>query len=154
MRKPVPSCFFVLGICVFIGICDARSSSSSGPGDSPGKSPGYVGAETCKSCHDEEYASVSATAHKELFAEREVKKQGCEACHGPGQAHLDGNGDASKIFRFSDARLAAVRTRCGACHQDLSGEAHTQRQTSCLKCHSIHQAKPKDFLLKPDAAQE
>ena len=112
------------------------------------KPAGYVGAETCKSCHDETFPSVLESAHQKLFAETRPEKQGCEACHGPGRAHVDGNGDPDKIFRFTDARPAAVRSHCATCHQDLSGDQHARPQTSCLSCHSVHHYQQKEFLLR------
>jgi hypothetical protein len=50
---------------------------------------------------------------------------GCEACHGPGGFHVDGDGDASKIVlpaRLSSERSAMI---CASCHvrgTDPSGE--------------------------------
>jgi len=114
---------------------------------------GYVGSEKCQACHDEEYGSITGSPHKKLFEASQPETQGCEACHGPGQAHIDGNGDASKIFRFTEARLPTVRARCGACHKGLSDTPHTRQQESCLNCHSAHHANGKEFLLKRDAGQ-
>lgn len=107
----------------------------------------FVGSETCQSCHDEAYSTVADSAHNKLFAAKQEEKRGCEACHGPGQAHVDGNGDASKIFRFTDARSAAVRARCGVCHESLSSDTHGQSSANCLSCHSVHRFTQKKFLL-------
>ena len=90
---------------------------------------------------------MADSAHKKLFTESQQEKQGCEACHGPGQAHVDGNGDASKIFRFTDARANTVRARCGSCHEDLSAETHGHSSVQCLSCHSVHHFTQKKFLL-------
>jgi hypothetical protein len=118
-----------------------------------GRPSGYVGAETCKPCHDELYPSLLDSAHQKLFAETKPEKQGCEACHGPGKAHIDGNGDAAKIFRFIDARTPAVRSHCAVCHQDLSGDQHAHPQASCLTCHSVHHYQQKEFLLLNPASK-
>ncbi|HEY7096526.1 MAG TPA: hypothetical protein VH437_07375 [Terriglobales bacterium] len=114
---------------------------------------GFVGSEKCRACHDEEYASIAGSPHKKLLEASQPEKQGCEACHGPGQAHMDGNGDASKIFRFTGARTLTVRARCGTCHKDLSDATHSRQQDSCLSCHSAHHAQEKELLLKGDAGQ-
>ena len=111
------------------------------------KPAGYVGAETCKPCHDELFSPVLESSHHKLFTESKPEKQGCEACHGPGRAHIDGNGDPAKIFRFTDARTPVVRSHCAACHQDLGGEQHSRPQASCLSCHSVHHYQEKQFLL-------
>ena len=133
---PVPSLVFLVSL-----LCLGTFAADHA------KPAGYVGSETCKSCHDEAYTSLSESAHKKLFTESKPEKQGCEACHGPGQAHVDGNGDASKIFRFTDARAPQVRARCGACHESLSVDSHTNSSASCLSCHSPHHYQQKKFLL-------
>ena len=40
----------------------------------------------------------------------------CESCHGPGKAHVDGGGDASKIFQFTKATPKQVEQKCLSCH--------------------------------------
>jgi DmsE family decaheme c-type cytochrome len=77
----------------------------------------------------------------------------CEACHGPGSAHVEGGGDKSKIFRFAGTAPAAISAQCLACH----GESHTQGNfrrsmhfrngVACTDCHSPHKPKQQDFLL-------
>jgi predicted CXXCH cytochrome family protein len=107
----------------------------------------YVGAETCRGCHDDVYLTFADSAHQKLLANTDSATQGCEACHGPGRAHVDGNGDASRIFRFRDAKAAAVHTRCVPCHSDKSGGADSHSKMSCLTCHSVHHYREKNFLL-------
>jgi hypothetical protein len=60
----------------------------------------YVGAETCKTCHEEIYNAWEKTPHWKttLNTEGGPSKQGCEGCHGPGAEHVAGGGDVSKIF--------------------------------------------------------
>lgn len=108
---------------------------------------GYVGADTCRSCHDEQYDSFSQSAHRKLLEEKNTGKQGCEACHGPGAGHVNGNGDPEKIFRFQGATAGVVRSRCGACHADLPAPVHKQHSLSCLSCHAAHNYAEKKFLL-------
>ena len=119
-------------------------------GQSAGAHPAeahYVGSDTCRSCHDEQYESFSASAHAKLLDNKEPAQQGCEACHGAGAEHVNGNGDAEKIFRFQNATKEVVRSRCGACHSDLSANVHKQHSISCLSCHSAHRYAEKKFLL-------
>lgn len=109
----------------------------------------YVGADTCRSCHDEPYDSFAASPHQALFESKEPSKQGCEACHGPGAEHVNSNGDPSKIFRFQEAPAETVRAHCGACHSTTTDTLHKQHSLSCLKCHSAHQyAEKKTLLIK------
>ena len=43
-------------------------------------------------CHDTQ--GYKGTAHGRAFNERTpAAQQGCESCHGPGEAHVDGSGD-------------------------------------------------------------
>ena len=49
----------------------------------------YVGSETCKACHEDQFKSFSTTKHAKLanLESWKNKVQGCESCHGPGKAH-------------------------------------------------------------------
>jgi len=114
----------------------------------------YVGAETCKTCHEDLYNSWAKTAHWKTTLNKEggPAKQGCEGCHGPGKAHVDGGGDVTKIFTFKNAS-AAVSERCLSCHAGGSehmnalNSEHTKNGVSCLSCHSPHHAEAREFLL-------
>src|SRR5471030_2279781 len=46
----------------------------------------YVGAETCKTCHEDIFKNFETTPHfvTTLQNKRGPEWQGCEACHGPG----------------------------------------------------------------------
>ena len=48
----------------------------------------YVGAETCKTCHEDIYNGWEKTPHWKTTLNKEggPSKQGCEGCHGPGAA--------------------------------------------------------------------
>jgi predicted CXXCH cytochrome family protein len=107
----------------------------------------YVGAETCQPCHDDVYGRFSESPHQKLLASTDPAKQGCEACHGPGAEHANSNGDVSKIFRFGEAKPAAVRSRCLVCHGELKKDFHAQHPISCLKCHSAHHYTQKQNML-------
>ena len=59
---------------------------------------GYVGADTCVTCHDGEGKSLSHTEHGRAANPRTpMAGMGCESCHGPGKAHVDADGDITKI---------------------------------------------------------
>lgn len=125
-------------------------------GQQPAGSPGaeasrYAGPETCHACHDDAYQSFAASAHEKLLANLESAQQGCEACHGPGADHVNGNGDASKIFRFSEAKPAAIRSHCVACHTQIREDPHSRHDVTCLSCHSAHHyTQPKFILIKSE----
>jgi predicted CXXCH cytochrome family protein len=109
----------------------------------------YLGSDACIACHDDANNTLDKTAHRKLFAEKDAAKNGCEACHGPGSEHVNGNGDTAKIVRFAGASAREVTSRCGACHVDFE-EGHGHKSVNCLSCHSVHHApQTKAILLKP-----
>src|SRR5271156_1223893 len=63
----------------------------------------YVGSETCKTCHEAIYNGWEKSPHwNQTYAKGGIAKHGCEDCHGPGSAHVEGGGDKTKIFSFTD----------------------------------------------------
>jgi hypothetical protein len=77
----------------------ASASAASAPSSDVSK---YVGAETCKTCHEEIYNEWEKTPHWKttLNIKGGPSKQGCEGCHGPGADHVAGGGDKTRIFVF------------------------------------------------------
>src|SRR5262249_59747748 len=56
---------------------------------------GYVGAETCKGCHDEAFHKFQPTRMGRLFLKQPrnmTESLACENCHGPGQKHVEAGG--------------------------------------------------------------
>src|SRR3982750_3942535 len=51
----------------------------------------YVGSDTPKPCHEDQFNNFAHTAHKKLedLSSWKGKVVGCEACHGPGKAHVE-----------------------------------------------------------------
>jgi len=107
-------------------------------------SSGYVGAETCKTCHDDIYSLYMKTKHRQTVTDTHASpsKQGCEACHGPGAAH---SADPSQpMFNFKTASPAERSARCLTCHSsDKSHEAYNTSEhklmgVSCDQCHDPH----------------
>jgi predicted CXXCH cytochrome family protein len=87
---------------------------------------------------------------------------GCEACHGPGKAHVEAEaaaaGDPAKveagtklIFKF-DANPKENSERCLVCHasgKPQSGFGHSMHMAagvSCQDCHTPHLVKPAESL--------
>ena len=81
-----------------------NAQSTSAPTATASSSEGskYVGADTCKTCHEEIYNAWEKTPHWKttLNTKGGPSKQGCEGCHGPGADHVAGGGDKTKIFVF------------------------------------------------------
>jgi hypothetical protein len=78
----------------------------------------YVGAETCKTCHEEVYNGWEKTPHWKTTLDTKggPSHQGCEGCHGPGADHVAGGGDKTKIFVFENASTKEINLRCMSCH--------------------------------------
>lgn len=114
----------------------------------------YAGSDTCKTCHEEIFKKFEATPHwKTTMARHGVTARGCEACHGPGQAHVEAGGDKSKIFTFAGADPAEASRRCLSCHEygeehaNFTRSQHNANEVSCVACHSPHHAREAQYLL-------
>ncbi len=114
----------------------------------------YVGADTCKTCHEEIFNGLQTTRHwnSVMKTKQGVEAHSCESCHGPGAAHAQ-DADPKKIFSFKTASSKEINQRCLECHSsgkdhsNFSRSAHSENNLSCLSCHSAHQANKKEFLL-------
>jgi DmsE family decaheme c-type cytochrome len=115
--------------------------------------PGFIGAEACATCHEGYEASVKATKHGQAKDPRSPwAAQGCESCHGPGEAHAS---DPEKVKPRQFDRIAAseVTDTCVTCHNRSThalwkGSQHEARNVSCVSCHSVHKPKSAQFQLK------
>ena len=123
----------------------AQAPATTPPAPTPASSTpakdGYVGADTCLTCHDTQ--SLHGTPHgNPKIPGSPASKQGCESCHGPGQAHVD---DPEHGHQRNLGKLPAsvVSETCLKCHSDSehamwSGSAHSARSLGCTTCHSVH----------------
>jgi DmsE family decaheme c-type cytochrome len=139
----------------------AKSSDQAQKYVRPSDASLYVGSETCKTCHEDMpskdfFKNYEGSPH--FVTTLETKKgpewQGCEACHGPGKAHVEGGGDKTKIFTFRNASAREISERCLDCHQNgqehanFGHSAHLQNGVGCTDCHDPHHAKESRFLMK------
>jgi DmsE family decaheme c-type cytochrome len=139
----------------------AQSSTVSAPPAVSPEDSKYVGAETCKTCHEEIYNAWQKTPNWKttLNTNGGPSKQGCEGCHGPGADHVAGGGDKTKIFVFEGKSRQETSARCLSCHGEaheqshFAESAHSSSDVGCLDCHSPHHAKEKEFLLVQEQPQ-
>ncbi|HWO29472.1 MAG TPA: DmsE family decaheme c-type cytochrome [Candidatus Acidoferrum sp.] len=115
----------------------------------------YLGAEVCKTCHEDIYNAWEKSPHWKTTLDTKggPSHQGCESCHGPGSAHVAGGGDVTKIFVFKDHSTKEIDARCLTCHAGATehmnaiNSLHSKNDVSCVSCHSPHHAETKEFLL-------
>ncbi len=110
----------------------------------------YVGSDTCKACHEDQFHQFSQTKMGKLFLKHPrstQEKLACESCHGPGKKHAEapGSGKDAKLISFlkHDPTPVEVRNKvCLDCHSKgarifWSGSAHDSRDVACTGCHHI-----------------
>lgn len=120
----------------------------------PPQAGGYVGQDTCLTCHQDQ--AYDGTAHaRTADARTPAATQGCESCHGPGEEHVNGGGDASKIRRFTRGGASPAETSdtCTTCHNRgehalWEGSQHEGRDVTCTTCHSVHDPQSETKQLK------
>jgi DmsE family decaheme c-type cytochrome len=117
---------------------------------------GYIGAATCKGCHETQYATYTRTVHAKKEVQGPEYKEACETCHGPGAKHVEkGGGRGVEIFDFGKKVNAKARSaKCLTCHEETKQLAswnmskHKNEDVACDDCHAVHSGHTK--LLKAD----
>jgi len=116
----------------------------------PAQASGYAGEDTCLTCHEDK--SYKGTAHAfKADAKTPAAGQGCESCHGPGQAHVEAGGDKTKIQNPKGMTPSAASETCTTCHNRKThalwdGSQHDQRNVGCVSCHSVHAPQGEKLL--------
>jgi DmsE family decaheme c-type cytochrome len=121
----------------------------------------YAGSDVCAACHDKQAGSYNHGPHwkTELDKKRGVERQGCEACHGPGRAHVENGGDVTKIISFTKLPSRDASRRCLDCHElgeehsNFLRSEHQKNDVGCISCHSVHAPKVERNLLKASQPQ-
>ena len=113
----------------------------------------YVGSEACKDCHRDQFTKFSHTVMGKVLLSNPrttLESRGCEACHGPGRAHVERSGDLESIIRFgknSSLSTEEQNVQCLQCHEQglrlfWKGSPHESRGVACVTCHQVMQAFP------------
>jgi DmsE family decaheme c-type cytochrome len=142
MRIRIPLCT-VLAVLVMLASPRLLRAAPQSDG-----AEGYVGSDTCATCHDDQAKRFNQTVMGKAFAQPHTsnEKLGCEACHGPGKTHVDAGGGKETIrLRFAkDAHETAEQknTVCLACHENgnrrfWEGGPHESRGIACVDCHQV-----------------
>jgi DmsE family decaheme c-type cytochrome len=116
---------------------------------------GSINNEDCAACHDDVVKAFDRNPHAILEKSKQYSlKNSCESCHGPGQAHMDGSGDKTKIVTFKEAEGRKYNEMCLSCHKKnrelvaFNGSRHSKGALNCADCHNIHNAARATPLLK------
>jgi predicted CXXCH cytochrome family protein len=105
----------------------------------------YVGSDACKDCHEDQFKVFSHTSHAKLahISSWKDRVTGCEACHGPGKAHIE-EGDPKKIISFKNKSPKEISETCLWCHagkeerNNFRRGEHWRNDIGCTDCHSSH----------------
>lgn len=131
------------------------------------ETPTYVGTDTCLGCHQDMAKEFARRPHQKLINNSSLPqaKQGCEACHGPGSAHVEGGGDKEKIRRFvlgdnpNAAQVDEENKVCRSCHSNgrqmaWAASPHALNGLACVSCHDVHQGDDDAILRHPKSAPD
>lgn len=125
-------------------------------------SSGYVGAETCQTCHQDKYDSYIQTAMgNKLNPGTPAAQHECESCHGPGAAHVEAGGGrgVGGIINPGPKSPLSVKEKnavCLDCHSTgkralWQGSMHQSKGLACSNCHSVHGGNPGNFVKETQA---
>lgn len=131
----------ILLLFLFAAFFPFRASAAEpGPED-------FVGSDVCVGCHDTQIRSMSKSHHwKKAVKDAPVNTKGCEACHGPGAAHVEkGGGTLAGLVTFAKNEAADRKSAaCLSCHENGPPVAlwdsgiHKKKDVACSDCHSAH----------------
>lgn len=127
----------------------------------PQAANGYVGSDTCLACHAPLKEAFDQTRHAKVFTEHNARTplmlRGCEACHGPGKAHVDAGGGrgVGGLVTFRRETQEAVEKEnaiCLTCHEKgkrlyWQGSPHEGRDVGCTSCHQVMRRTSEKALL-------
>jgi len=113
--------------------------------------------EDCATCHEDVVKAFARNPHTALQKSPLYNIENpCESCHGPGEAHISGGGDKTKIISFKGQAKAAYSKQCLTCHSknhEIEGFAatmHAKNGLTCSDCHRVHSAAAMTKLLKQE----
>lgn len=151
--RPSPGLFLIVALLLLLSTFAWGRPAATEPKASA--TPKYVGSEVCMSCHEDLYKSFAKTAHYKLITGKlKPAETGCEACHGPGEDHVNAGGDKMKIRRFSEMKPRAINETCLGCHKrdqvrtNFLRSEHNVNDVGCASCHDPHHAKVTENLLR------
>ncbi len=174
-RRIHTACFVVVSACCWAAVVTLVARGQTVPANgAPAPAPaaqalsvssvpsnGFVGDDTCVTCHESEGKSLHKSLHGQARNPRTPSanaNQACETCHGPGREHSE-SGDQTKIRRLTALSPRDASEVCLGCHVRgdhamWKGSMHDARNLSCITCHSIHSPKSAAAQLKAATVME
>jgi DmsE family decaheme c-type cytochrome len=164
-RTVVKPAVAIAGLVAIVGVAGTARATAAKPEAKAAKAAkatvaqdlgAYVGEDTCLTCHEGQ--NYKGTAHAlKSNVRTPAATHGCESCHGPGKAHVDGGGDKAKIVNLKAISRQESSEYCTSCHvRDKhalwSGSQHDNRNVGCVSCHSVHSPEgPKQLRARNEA---
>ncbi len=110
--------------------------------------PQYAGSDACTACHQQAHLQFKNTKMGKILLvspRTALEAQGCEACHGPGAAHVESKGSLESVIRFgkkSNLSAEEQNDKCLQCHESgmrlfWQGSPHQSRGLTCVTCHEV-----------------
>lgn len=152
--RSISRVFLVLIFATALAGAQSNSAAQQAKTQPAAKSDGdYVGMETCVGCHEAQQKSYVNTIMGKSMAHPKTpwEARGCEACHGPGKAHVEAGGGKDTIpVRFTKDSKNSVEEQnsaCLTCHSRGNrifwrGSPHESRAIACINCHQVHYGSP------------
>ncbi len=107
----------------------------------------YLGARSCKTCHEDTWAAYAESSHNTAFTSIRAKGMSnepeCILCHTTGYRYLNGFAEKSPFNKLSNVQ-------CEACHgygteHDRDGKWIAQAKDSCVTCHDQENSPEFDY---------
>ncbi|MBL8362220.1 MAG: DmsE family decaheme c-type cytochrome [Rubrivivax sp.] len=125
----------------------------------------YVGEAVCIRCHVFEARHFGHTLHARTFRQNprnERERQLCEACHGPGSAHVADTANRELLIGYTrrwGTPVARQNAQCLECHQGRQrifwpGSAHASAEVACSDCHNPMARYSESGLLRTAGVSE
>jgi DmsE family decaheme c-type cytochrome len=153
----------VLGLVVWLppdSTVGATEPGTAGATAAAAQVQGLVGSETCQICHETQYSDFRRSVHFQTET-GDFAVPGCEACHGPGERHIEDPETVHMIFAAADIDHNAQQRagQCLTCHADgaatfdYRSSDHLKGAIDCAGCHQPHGGAGRDHL-RMDAGLE
>lgn len=120
--------------------------------------PKYIGSDVCATCHADTVKTWALSVHRATLFDKDRDKNGCQGCHGPGEAHVAAGGDKTKIIRPQTLKAEELSAICVKCHthEEVTlwpTSEHARAKVNCLNCHDPHSSGQKNLLADVENAK-